>query len=193
MTVMPRSDRELFEDLATCLEYPGIGFEDKKSAARRHLYLDETPVRRRLGRAFANLARHFSEQGPSRCEEAYTRLFDLSPVCTPHLGYHLYGDAYERGELLAHLMPEVERVGVRLEGELPDFLPVLLRLLARLPDEEDRKLLVEHLVAPGLAKMVAALEKADDPWSAVVRASDELVRELVAPTLPVIEEAPLHA
>lgn len=186
-------DRQLLEDVATCLEYPGIGFEDKSHVARRHLGVDETPARLHMGQALSRLALYLTEHGRAASEEQYTRLFDLSPVCTPHLGYHLYGDAYERGALLAALMPEVERASVRLDGELPDFLPVLLRLLARLPDEEDAELLVVHLMAPGLAKMVTAVENATDPWSAVVRALDELLRELVPTSAQESKEAHAHA
>jgi nitrate reductase assembly molybdenum cofactor insertion protein NarJ len=90
-------------------------------------------------------------------------------------------------------MPEMEQAGVRLDGELPDFLPVLLRLLARLPDEEDATLLVVYLIAPGLAKMVAAVEGASDPWSAIVRALDELLRELVPAGARETKEAHAHA
>ena len=186
-------DRTLLEDIATCLEYPGITFDEKTRAARRHLGLDETPGQRHMARALSGLARHLTEQGQAACEEQYTRLFDLSPVCTQHLGYHLYGDAYERGALLAALMPEIARAGVRLDGELPDFLPVLLRLLARLPDEEDATLLVVHLIAPGLAKMASAVESTTDPWSAVLRALDELLRELVPASPRETKEAHANA
>ena len=176
---MRDTDRQLLKDIATCLEYPGIAFEEKSRVARGHVDLDGTLAHLQMGQALSGLSRYMTEHGQAASEEQYTRLFDLSPVCTQHLGYHLYGDAYERGALLAALMPEIEQAGVRLDGELPDFLPVLLRLLAQFPDEEDGALLVEFLMAPGLAKMVAAVEKATDPWSTVVRALDALLRELV--------------
>lgn len=176
---MRAEDRALLEDVATCLEYPGEGYEEKKTVARRHRALDETPARRRLGRALSGLALHLSEKGKSSSEETYTRLFDLSPVCTLHLGYQLFGDSYERGELLARLVPEIRAAGIELDGELPDFLPVLLRLVARLSEDEDRQVLVEHLFLPGLGKMISALENSADPWSDVLRALTDLLRESV--------------
>lgn len=179
MSAMDASDRALLEDVATCLEYPGNGLEDKVAAARRHPGLDETPARRRMGRALSGLALHLDERGKNACEESYTRLFDLSPVCTLHLGYQIFGDSYERGELLARLVPEIRRSAVSLDGELPDFLPILLRLLARLAEDEDRAPLVELLFLPALEKMRSALEESADPWSAVLRALPDLLRELV--------------
>lgn len=178
---MRAEDRALLEDVATCLEYPGEGYEEKKETARRHRGLDATPARRALGRALSGLALHMSEAGKSSSEEAYTRMFDLSPVCTLHLGYQLFGDSYERGELLARLVPEIRDAGIELEGELPDFLPVLLRLLARLGEEhdEDREALVEHLCLPALEKMTRALAESVDPWSAVIRSLPDLLRESV--------------
>ena len=69
-------------------------------------------------------------------------------------------------------------------------MPVLLRLFARLPDGEDRRLLAELLLLPALEKMGAALESSPDPWSAVVRALPDLLRE----SIPVeSKEAFVHA
>lgn len=176
---MRAEDVTLLDDLATCLEYPGSGYEQKKTLAGRHRALAETPALRRMGRALSGLALYLGERGKDACEEAYTRLFDLSPVCTLHLGYQLFGDSYERGELLARLVPEIRDADIPLDGELPDFLPVLLRLFARLADVDDRKLLAELLLLPALEKMGGALESSSDPWSAIVRALPDLLRESI--------------
>src|SRR5450830_1452086 len=102
-------------------------------------------------------------------EERYTALFDLNPVCTLHAGYHLFGEDYKRGELLAGLAAELRRAEIPNWTELPDFFPTLLRLAAR-SDAEAQATLVDYLLLPALVKMTDALKPSESPWAAVVRA-----------------------
>jgi nitrate reductase delta subunit len=161
------------DTIAFLLEYPGIAFASKIEAARL-----ESGGSEEMDRAFDALARHLESRGKAAAEEHYTQLFDLSPVCTLHIGYHLFGDAYGRGELLAGLVGELKKAGVPLGDEIPDFLPTLLRLVSRIEDDDDRHVFVEQVLLPGLDKMVDSLAESKDPWSAIVRALPELLRQL---------------
>lgn len=64
-------------------------------------------------------------------EEHYTRVFDHNPPSALYLGYQMWGDRYQRGELMATLARAQKVAGVDPAGELPDHLvPVLLYLAA---------------------------------------------------------------
>ena len=155
-------DRTTLDLLAVALEYPRA----EAPAATRDVAaaLHGGP----LASALDRLAVWMAEDG-QRAEEHYTRLFDLSPACTLHVGYHLYGEDYQRGAMLALLRGELRQRGIDEKNDLPDFLPTLLRLLGRLDDAEDRSLLVGGLVLPALAKMQGSLQEQDDPYAVVLR------------------------
>lgn len=160
--------------VAASLAYPG------PSSALRALEAaaEMDPVEPDMAAAFGRLANWLSRALPGAAEERYSGLFDLSPVCTLHLGYHLFGEGYQRGALLAGLTAEMRRAGVPAEGDLPDFLPALLRLLAALPPGEDRETLVDALLLPALARMTEALKDVDSPWTEILRALPALLAPL---------------
>lgn len=161
------------DTVAFLLEYPGVAFESKLETARV-----ETAPTERMEQAYRALAEYLERVGRAKAEERYTGLFDLSPVCTLHVGYHLFGDAYGRGELLAGLVGELRGVGVPLGDDIPDFLPLLLRLVGRVQSDENRAIFLEDVLLPGLEKMIEALGDTGDPWGELVRALPELLREL---------------
>ena len=161
------------DTIAFVLEYPGVAFESKLEAARL-----ESGGNERMDRAFRALADYLETEGRDKAEERYTQLFDLSPVCTLHVGYHLFGDAYGRGELLAGLVGELRNADVPLGDEIPDFLPTLLRLVSRIESDADREVFLEKVLLPGLAKMGESLGEPKDPWSEIVLALPELLKEV---------------
>ena len=56
---------------------------------------------------------------------SHTRTFDLNPVCTLEVGYHLFCENYKRGEFLANLRATEAPFELGQEFQLPDYLPVL--------------------------------------------------------------------
>ncbi len=172
---------EVLEDLAACLSYPSDGQADAARRAARAVS-PESPV---LGRALASLADFLDATPRWEAEELYTRLFDLDARVSLHVGWHLFGENYERGALLVGLAGELEAAGVDPGTELPDHLTVVLRLLARLPEGEGRQLLVEAIVAPALEAMRREVARSDAPWAAVLSA--------LAVDLNLDEKEALHA
>ena len=153
--------------VAAALDYPS-GSSARGALEGAALAEDVAPE---MSAALLRLSGWLSSAAPGGAEERYSGLFDLSPVCTLHLGYHLFGESYQRGALLSGLVAEMRKAGVALrDGELSDYLPAVLRLLASLPPGEDRETLVDALLLPGLTRMTEALKDADSPWADVLRA-----------------------
>jgi nitrate reductase delta subunit len=155
---------EFLELVATALEYP-----DNRSASRVVSGVEPLSASSPgMSQAFERLAAWLDSAAPGEAEERYTSLFDLSPVCTLHAGYHVFGETYQRGALLAGLVQELRKAGVSERGELPDFLPTLLRLLPR-QSRENRATLVDYVLLPALARMRTALEGSTSPWADILR------------------------
>jgi len=166
-------NREAFDLVARTLDYPEADAAERAASAARAM--DDPALRASL----EELARWLAENRLDEAQESYTRAFDLSPVCTLNVGYHLFGDTYDRGALLAGLMGELRRVGLEPGTELPDYLPNLVRLAARMEDEEDRGLLVREVLVPGLDRMNETLAKLERPWVPVLVALREVLAALV--------------
>jgi nitrate reductase delta subunit len=195
--------RAALEAASALLRYPG-----PDHAARVAACLAEVPPA--LGEARAALeAFDAAIRGlPTEAlQELYTRTFDLNPACSPELGWHLFGERYERGLFLVKLRQLMRRVELPETTELPDHLAGVLRLLPRLPAEEAADL-AAACVLPALATMRGTLagkgQRGDAPAGAppylalldlaarLVEASCGLPRTSAAapPALRVVEDGP---
>jgi len=105
----------------------------------------------------------------SELEELFTRTFDLNPTCSLDVGWHLYGEQYARGSFLVSLRAALRAHNIHEETELPDHLPSLLRLLARLETDEAADL-AEKSLRPAVAKMMTAFPDEQNPFSSLLRA-----------------------
>jgi nitrate reductase delta subunit len=179
-------DRLVLEQLAALLDYPGPWLAERARACAR-LVARSPSAARRLER----FAAACDARSPERLEELYTAGFDLGPVCVPYVGYHLFGEGRERAMFLARLRAMQRAAGHAGNGDLPDHVCEVLRLLALAPDHEDRDALLAEALAPAAEKMLSALEQAEHPWADVVGAVAEVVhpsavRESVAAPLEVV-------
>ncbi len=89
---------------------------------------------------------------PARLEELFTITFDMNPDTCLELGWHLYGESYQRGEFLVKMRQALDSAGVAEEIELPDHLRHCLLLLGNLPDAEAMEL-AGNIILPALEKV----------------------------------------
>ena len=137
--------------LAGLLEYPDASFPSKLLACGNR-------------NVFSPLVTALQGLSLSQLQELYTRTFDLNPVCALEIGYHLFGENYKRGEFLAGLRETEASFELGQEQQLPDYLPVLLRLITKLPDEELRVSLIAECMIPAIDKMLISLKDGENPY-----------------------------
>ncbi|HSB77103.1 MAG TPA: molecular chaperone TorD family protein, partial [Terriglobales bacterium] len=123
-------------------------------------------------------------------QELFTRTFDLNPLCCLEIGWHLFGENYERGAFLVRMRQELRRHGVAESTELPDHLSLVLRLLARMEAEQARDF-AAACVLPALQKMLAAFSGAENPFQSLLLAVWRVVRGDYPEILISQEPAPL--
>ena len=150
-------------DLAALLTYPRAGF---RSLAEQSM----TRLRAAAPEAAAALeifAGTVSQKSEAELEELFTAAFDMNPAAALEIGWHLYGENYERGAFLVLMRGHMRRLGVREGRELPDYLPNVLAALDRMEDCDARGLAREKIL-PALGKIRKAL--AGSPYDGVLRA-----------------------
>ncbi len=112
----------------------------------------------------------------------YVATFDLKRRCCLYLSYYLNGDTRRRGMALLRFKETYLQQGFTVDdGELPDFLPLLLEFSAHGGDaaKATEALIDEH--REGLEVLQAALAKVQAPQQHVI--------EAVLATLPALTSA----
>lgn len=117
-------------------------------------------------------------------QEMFVRTFDLNADRALEIGWHLFGEDYKRGEMLAYLRGELRSAGVEQGSELPDHLGTILRLLGRWGSEDDATEFVRLLVMPALVKLEKAMPQNETPYPHLIRA----VKETCAAEFGIAEE-----
>lgn len=107
----------------------------------------------------------------SQLQETYTHTFDLRGICVPYIGYHLFGDGYQRGWFMSQLNQRYGQVGFKIGKELPDHVSVVLRFLTLGDQDEFSLALLDEGLIPALRKMVSAFDKdSSNPYRLVILA-----------------------
>jgi nitrate reductase delta subunit len=146
--------------LADLLEYPGEDWPRRLAASRASLNDD----------ALAEFSRQTESLPLAALQETYTLTFDLNPVASLEIGYHLFGENYKRGLFLAQLRETEAQYALDEQRQLPDYLPILLRLLTRLDDRELREDLIAECLLPATGKMKTALKSKENLYAPLVEA-----------------------
>ena len=147
------------EAIAPLFAYPDEGYAARAAATAAALGLDDL-------RAYAAL---MGAVPLATRQELFVQTFDLNPASTLEIGWHLFGEQYERGAFLAELRGRLRDAGIVECGELPDHLLHVLPLMARMaPDAA--AVFAETRLAPALEKIAAALPDGS-PFHRLIRAT----------------------
>ncbi|MEA3277876.1 MAG: nitrate reductase molybdenum cofactor assembly chaperone [Pseudomonadota bacterium] len=98
----------------------------------------------------------------------YVQTFDMTPEHDLHLTHHLFGDDRGRGPALIDLSEYYKSSGLEVEeGEIPDFLPLVLEYVSTLDEMQARVFLGD--AAKVLKVLADNLEKVDSPYARLIR------------------------
>jgi len=102
-------------------------------------------------------------------QESYVEQVDRNRRGSLHLFEHIHGESRDRGGAMIDLQEFYAQRGAPLaEGELPDFLPVILEFAAGAPEREAKEFLAE--LAPVVARLVAEHARRGSLWAPVLEA-----------------------
>ncbi len=173
--------------LALLLGYPDAGLREHLADMRDVLHAEGALSASRLTELDALIGT--LERRPALDVEAgYVELFDRGRATSLHLFEHVHGDSRERGPAMIDLAQTYEKAGLYLaEGELPDFLPVVLEFTSTQPPREARAFLGE--MAHIFNAIFAALQQRDSAYASVLGALLELAGEKAQPVQVAAEES----
>ncbi len=164
------ADANEFALLASLLRYPSEGYVSDVARSCDVFASADHEVAAHLSE-FLEQTRQLSAED---LQVLYTSTFDLDPVCSLELGWHLFGENYERGEFLVKMRGELRRLGVKESTELPDHLSHVLEALGRMEPEEAANFVAACLF-PALDKMIAGIRGKSNPFENVLLAAQQLL------------------
>jgi len=176
--------------LARLLAYPDAELRGKLAELREALHDERALPPQRLAELDA-LIDSLALAAPLDAEAAYVELFDRGRATSLHLFEHVHGDSRDRGPAMIDLAQTYEKAGLFLaEGEMPDFLPVVLEFTSTQPPREAREFLAE--MAHIFNAIFSALQQRGSAYACVLGALLELAGEKAQP-VQVAAEEPIDA
>lgn len=142
---------KIHELLAALVTYPETGYHQRVEECRRAL----TEAHPAVAPLLDDFAQAIAPLPVEDLQELFTRTFDLNPVCSLEIGWHLFGENYDRGALLVKMRQELRRYSLAESAELPDHLTHVLILLGHMEPERAQDFALA-CVLPALEKMLAA-------------------------------------
>ncbi len=166
--------------LSALLQYP----DDALLEAQAELWLAATELPSQQRTPVERFLAYVRATRPETIREAYVQAFDFDRRSAMHLTWHTHGDRRQRGIELVRLKRRYAEAGLPLsDGELPDYLPVVLEF-AELRPEEGVELLVE--LRPSLELVRAALHRRESAYADLL---DAVCAVLPRPTARQLEQA----
>ena len=122
----------------------------------------------------ARFADWWGREPARELQRAYVETFDFSRRNSLYLTYHVHGDRRQRGVALLRLKQRYAAAGLDLlDGELPDYLPVMLEFAALAPPDVGLAALAESRDAIELVR--SSLHDAGSPYALLLDAVAELL------------------
>lgn len=175
---IPKASKSL-RVLARLLGYPDAELRADLADMRTALHEEKALAPQRLAELDA-LIDTLARKEALEIEAAYVELFDRGRATSLHLFEHVHGDSRDRGPAMIDLAQTYEKAGMYLaEGEMPDFLPVLLEFTSTQPPAQAREFLAE--MAHIFNAIFAALQQRESVYASVLGALLELAGEKAKP------------
>ena len=135
------------ERIAELLVYPTAGWHERARACAEAVGELDPEV----GRLLADFVAQTHDLPVGQLQELFTSTFDLNPVCSLEVGWHLFGEDYSRGAFLVRMREELRRLQLPESTELPDHLTHVLAVLEKM-DAEAAEKFAAACVMPALKK-----------------------------------------
>jgi nitrate reductase delta subunit len=157
----------LYNVLARLLDYPEPGLKTHEVEIREAL-ANESEISEEERQVLYDFVEHVAQTPLLELEQEYVQTFDMIPEHSLHLTHHLFGDDRGRGPALVDLGEHYKGMGLEArEGELPDYLPLILEYVSTLDEMAARIFLAD--AAKVLTEVAANLEKSNSRYAPLLR------------------------
>jgi len=153
---VPFAAKRVFQAFAALIDYP----ESKEDISGQLRILSKLlGSEKNIGKLY-RLEKWVDNQSIGYLQEAYTGIFDINSLCSPYIGYYLFGEDYRRSLFITGLKEKFRAYKFdQLCGEMPDHLSVILRFLSELTDYDFYEELINDALLPSVEKMILEINR----------------------------------
>lgn len=146
-----------FTQFQQILEYPS------ESMIKDIVKLDDSD------KFFQKFKKYITSKSKEKLQEKYTQTFDMNPSTCLDIGWHLYGEAYERGSFLVKLRNSLRDNNINESTELPDHLTHIFMLMECIDEEEQQEFSREYTI-PALKKILDGFDdESENPYENAIK------------------------
>lgn len=157
----------IYTILSRLLDYPDPDLKGNLDAIEA-LLKKEPQVEEQERKVINTFIEQMRKQSLMELQQDYVQTFDMVPEHSLHLTHHLFGDDRGRGPALVDLSEHYKGMGLGMkEGEIPDYLPLILEYVSTLDEMAARIFLAD--AGKVLTVIAANLEKSDSHYAPLVR------------------------
>jgi nitrate reductase delta subunit len=159
----------VYKLLSVLLEYPDKALVDNWDEVKQLLADPKiiVPEDKKVLTEFVNWA---SELSLTRYQASYVDTFDLNSKHSLYLTFHLFDEQdRDRGPALIELSELYKKTGFEIaDGELPDYLPLVLEYVSTMEDEESARQFLQQ-TTQAIDIIATNLEEAKSPYAPLLR------------------------
>lgn len=158
---------QIYNLLSCLLDYPSQELKDGLGELRTVVNDDATLTQDERD-AVINVLNWMQMTELLSLQEYYVETFDHTPEHSLHLTHHSYGESRDRGPALVDLTEIYKGAGFAAnDGELPDYLPLILEYVSMQDELQARFFLGE--MANVLCELAENLESFKSPYAPLIR------------------------
>ncbi len=158
---------QIFKVLSKLIDYPDDELMENLDSVIEYVK-DSSEIAAEEKEAIMNFISWMRVHTSTGMQQTYVETFDMVPEHDLHLTHHIFGDDNGRGPALIDLSEHYKGEGLEVnDGEIPDFLPLILEYVSSLDEMESRIFLGD---AKKIIKIIADnLDEAESPYAKLIR------------------------
>ncbi|MGM0594247.1 MAG: nitrate reductase molybdenum cofactor assembly chaperone [Pseudomonadota bacterium] len=157
----------LYTILSRLIDYPDPDLKFNLDVIREALF-EEPAIKEQEREVIARFVDGLQGESLMQLQQDYVQTFDMTPEHSLHLTHHLFGDDRGRGPALVDLSEHYKGMGLEaIDGEIPDYLPLILEYVATLDEMAARLFLADARKV--LTVLAANLENAGSDYAPLLR------------------------
>ncbi len=133
---------------------------------------------------FGEFRQVYAKSSLAGMQEAFIQAFDHNTQRSLDIGWHLYGESYNRGAFLVEMRRLLKSFELTESTELPDHLTHTLRVLGRLPNHEAIDF-SRRKVLPAVERIHGGFANINNPFRALVETLALVLRGRYGEAIPI--------
>jgi len=162
----------IYKALSILLCNPAFSKSDLDGIEKLALSIDDSDLDSKLKKIYCELREILTKKESVLAEGDYISLFELSPKAPLYLSHYISHDPQHKISFMLYLKNLYRSYGlIQIDGELPDYLPIILEFLGLSIDKytgKSRASLILRYVLPSVTRIKQIITPTQSPYVRII-------------------------